>query len=286
MKYYLIVFLFSLGVHAEKLVVNETSKRETYSDLIKKAQNLSLQKDRLQAAKILTRAIRKEHGSARRELLAALKELTEIFYSEKAQQLYELGESIKTSSAPTAIERFGEALKLEFNNVQILRVMARAELSIAACDRALDLSNQALDTNPFEEDIILLKAQSLACLNRSAEVNQLLDQTDYKKSSFRIYFDLVRAQTYLFEEKAQQAESFVDRVISVDSKYPESYYWLALIKAKLKKEALDAKQKYVSLCLNVSADLRRKYQFEPRLCLEKKNIEAEVERELGRQSEG
>ncbi|HEX4922682.1 MAG TPA: hypothetical protein VFV50_01300, partial [Bdellovibrionales bacterium] len=252
--------------------------RETYKDLITAAQNLSLQKDRLQATQILTRALQKEKSlAARKELLTSLGELSEVFYTEKAQHLFELGESLRFDQPALALERYSESLKLEPGNISVLRAMARAQLALGACDRVSETAAQGLELNPYSEELLLLRAQALSCLFKTKDSKLVLDKADTKKSPLRFYFEAVKIQNLVFEDKLGMAEEDLKKLIEQDPAFPESYYWMGQIKMKQKAEPLEWNQKYVRLCQALTPATRRKYVNEPRLCLERKNVEQQIE---------
>jgi hypothetical protein len=113
-----------------KIANKSSAGLETYRDLIQKAQNLTLQRDRLQTSQILLRGLQREtKGSvAYRELARALNELTTVFYTEKAQTYFVSGESLMMAHPHDATAPLQEALKLEEGNVAVLRALARAHL--------------------------------------------------------------------------------------------------------------------------------------------------------------
>ena len=103
---------------------------ETYKDLIQKAQNLTLQRDRLQTSQLLVRGIKREAraSQAAKELMKALDELTTVFYTEKAQTAFVAGDSIIENKPKEAIEHFLTAQRLEDGNLATLRSLTRAYL--------------------------------------------------------------------------------------------------------------------------------------------------------------
>jgi tetratricopeptide (TPR) repeat protein len=268
-----IIMSFSISF----LGVDFAFSQETYKDIISKAKNLSLQKDRLQATKILIRAAQKERGSAKKELIQTLQELSELFYTEKGQQLFELGQSLKFTALSTSIERYQEALQLEPSNVEVLRALTRAHLTLGACERSLEFSQMLLDSNPFDEEHTLLRLQSIFCGNQVAATKETLETADVKRVELKIYFDMMRAQALITEEKLTSAEQLLEKIVLQDKAYPESFLLLANLKKRQKKDFLEPAKKYLDLCKGLNPQTRTKYRFEPRLCTEEKKVEAEVE---------
>ncbi len=263
---------------ASVLTAKSDTLHETYKDLILKAQNLSLQKDRLQATKILVRALTREKGASRKELIQVLKELSEVFYTDKGQQTFELGQSVKDSSLPSALDSYAEALALEPNNTSALKALARGNLALAQCDRSLDYTTQGLQINPFDDELILLKAQGGICSNK-AEYSKLIQELgDLKKSNLKLHADFLKAKALILEGKLPAAEAQLDKILGQDTRFPETYYYLALLKQKQGRDAQEPLRRYVVLCSELGTEGRRKYAVEPRLCLDKAKAEVELEK--------
>jgi hypothetical protein len=159
----------------------------------------------------------------------------------------------------------------------VIKGQGRAQLALGGCEKVSEMAQQGLELNPFSEDLQLLKAQALACLARTKDSKLVAEKIDPKKSPLRFYFDVVKVQNLYFEEKLGMAEEELKRIIESDPNFPESYYWMGQIKTKQKVDPIEWNQKYVKLCQSMTPAIRRKYIFEPRLCLEKKNIEQILE---------
>ncbi|MGE3973148.1 MAG: tetratricopeptide repeat protein [Bdellovibrionales bacterium] len=271
------VVLLAIMVGFFLSAVAPAATQETYRDIIDKAKNLSLQKDRLQATKTLIRAAQKEKGVARKELIQTLQELSEIFYTEKGQQLFELGQSLKYGATPDAIERFQDSLALEPSNVQVLKALARAHLSQNTCEKLPELVQQLTESNPFEEEHVLLRLQSAQCLAQKEVAKQIIDGNEIRRSDLKMYVDLLRAQMLAADEKLNQAEQLLEKLLLVDKKFPETTYWLYQVKRLQKKEFTELGRAYLNLCKNISQPTRNKYRFEPRICNEQKKVEADFE---------
>ena len=138
---------------------------ENHQDLILKAQNLTLQRDRLQTSQILIRGIQREtRGSpAYKDLTKALSDLTTVFYTEKAQSVFSVGEANVESKPKDAVESFQEALRIEDGNVTILKALARVQLSLGDCEKADATLRSAEALDPYSAEVKLLNLQSLAC---------------------------------------------------------------------------------------------------------------------------
>lgn len=113
------LFLSATWVQAQ----TKDKKSETSQDIIEKAQNLILQRDRAQAINILANAIKRESGRSQSvvELKKTLNEIAALFFSDKAQQLYEVGITLKRTDLNQALQKITEALRMEPDNSKIGR---------------------------------------------------------------------------------------------------------------------------------------------------------------------
>lgn len=245
--------------------------RETYREIIHKAQALSLQQEREQVSQVLKRAIENETSKkAEQELLKTLTELTSLFYTEKGQSVFEYGRSLFRSSPQEALQKFQEALKLESNNVSVLSELAKLELYMGKCSDSTATVLKALGLNPYSSDLNLLYAQSLSCSQKNEEALVVLKKVDQSVFSFVIF-----TQIYFAMNEYKQAESHLNLAKVADSKFPETYYWEMQIRKKNGLDISEQAQAYVKLCKAMSLKDIIRYHSEPRTCLESKNIEAE-----------
>lgn len=245
--------------------------RETYKEIIQKAQALSLQQEREQAAQVLKRAIENETAKkAEQELLKTLFELTTLFYTEKGQSIFEYGRSLFRSSPQEALQKFQEALKLEPSNVSILSEIAKLELFTGKCGDATTTVQKALAQNPYSSDLNLLLAQSLSCSQKNEEALMALKKVDQSVFSF-----ITLAQIYFVKNEIKQAESHLNLAKVADPKFPEIYYWEMQIRKKNNLDITEQAQFYVKLCKNLQLKDIVKYHSEPRTCIEAKNVEAD-----------
>jgi predicted Zn-dependent protease len=246
--------------------------RETYKEIIQKAQALSLQQEREQVSQVLKRAIENEKGKkAEQELLKTLSELTTLFYTEKGQSVFEYGRSLFRASPQEALQKFQEALKLEPNNVSILSEIAKIELYTGKCGEATTTVQKALSLNPYSSDLNLLLAQSLSCSQKNDEALLTLKKVNQSVFSFIAF-----AQIYFSKNEIKQAETHLNLAKIADAKFPEVYYWEMQIRKKSNLNITEQAQLYVKLCKNLQLKDLVKYHSEPRTCLEAKNVEAEL----------
>lgn len=240
-------------------------------EVIKKAKNLSLQRDRLQATKILRDAIKEPSRSKvdRNKLRQALNKVSRMFFTAKALQEFEMGRSaaIKEPESMQVISHFEEAHSIEKYNTQPLLGLSKEHLRRSQCKDAIDWANKALEINPYFEESLYLKTLSLACLGEADELQAFAEMNPEIKTWD--YYKLSLAQAYLLEKQYELAETNLSKI--QDSKLPEQYYFKALIK---KAQGLEFKvhiQNYLKHCRNREA-LKKKYKYDPRLCGEREQL--------------
>jgi len=252
----------------KKKAVPQTLERseENYQDLIQKAQNLTLQQDRLQTSQVLIRGIQREsrNSVAHKELVRTLGELTSVFYLEKTQALFATGESLLETKPREALESYIEALKSEDRNVLILKSIARVHLQLNECEKADLRVKSADEVDPYAPEVKLLRLQVLACQKNLELLGVRLVQEELEgveKFAYGLQMldtinrkDLKRARTLLAAWEAQAID------------YPEIYYW----KWQLSKQAgaIDrvAAAKYIQVCLNLTPRKRKAFCLDVDLC--------------------
>jgi len=253
------------------------SPKETYKNLIAKAQQLTLQKERLQAVRILARAAAKEKGRAHAELLSTIDTLAEVFYTEKGQQIYELAESLKESAPPTAIEKLQEALQMEGQNTKVLKSLIRLNIQTQKCQQAEELTDRAYETNPFDKELRLLKIQAGVC-NKSVtteEAKALAEESKNRK--MRIFFDKARAHIFLLNGQPEVALQIIKKIEKIDPRFPELYFVKMRAEESLEQSWFTTGTKYVELCRGLTKEHKRSYSLEPTLCSELGSVEKDLE---------
>lgn len=252
---------------------------EGYKSTISKAQELTLTQERQKVTKILVEALEREprESKAFKELKKTLLSLSELFYTEKAQRVFEAGRSLEESDIGAAIDKFSEALKMEPGNAKVLKELTRSYLTKGECRKSLDHTKEALLQNPFSTEFFLLRLQSKACLSAIEDYQAELANPFVEKESVGIYLDHVQAQALLSAEQPKSALEILERAKIKDGQFPETYYWIIQAKTKLGVPATAEIEKYVSLCKESMNKLRAKYIYEPRTCRELKTVEKQLE---------
>lgn len=265
--------LFSLSA----LSLDKKSKSETYKDLIEKAYNLSLQKDRQQALNILTMALQKERRpSAVTELKRTIDEIAHLFLSDKAQQLYESSVSLRKLDLPQAIQKMSEASRIEPDNLTIVNELARLQIAKGECKSALDTVLTQKKFFSYSEELRLTRAQALACDEKWAEYQKNLDPASIKKSALQKYWLALEVERYFDSKNYVKMQDALAHLKKLDDKYPEVFYWLWKIDHDQRKPNQEFAQKYVMTCKNISANQHRQYMIDPMLCRRVAEVEAEL----------
>lgn len=259
--------LFFIKTGQTKLI-----KSETASDIIEKAQNLSLQKERSQAILLLVNAIKREskkNAPSTKDLQAALERIATIFYSDKAQQLYELGISLKNTDPNLALNKLGEALKIEADNQSIILEQNRIQIAKGECSLAAGNISKHRTINPFSEQVDLLYSQALVCAGQFEPYKQQFRQKfEDKKSAYHPFWGMVEAEYQFKSGQNNKVREISNGIFSKFSVYPEPLYWLW--KAENSEESAN---KYLNLCKSLTVKVQREFMLEPMLCRRTAEIE-------------
>lgn len=264
--------LFAMPLFAQ----TKAPKSETYKDIIEKAYNLSLQKDRQQALIIISNAIQKEsRPQAVAELKKTASELGHLFLSDKAQQLFESGVALRKADLNQAQDKISEALRIESDNLSIVGEMARIYIAKGDCRSAQELANKNIKVIGFDEDLKLALAQSYACQQRWSDYQRLAEPALIKRSPFLKFWLALEVEKHLSGKNYVKAQESLNILRKSDDKYPTTAYlaWkLALLQRKRNAEEA---HKYLMTCKNISANQYRQYMIDPMLCRHLIEVEKE-----------
>lgn len=248
---------------------------ETYQDIIDKAFTLSLQRDRAHAIQVLTQSLKKESskGPPPQELLVALEEVASSFYSDKTQQYFEQALSFRRSEPARSLQKLGEALKFEPDNLQILTEQVRLQIMTGDCGSAATNAEKLFsDFQPLEISRLAL-AQASLCAGKLDRVRKAKESIDSKKSSFQVYWNMVEAELAHRAGQNAAAKEFLSEALKYDPGFPETQFWFWKFEGEMVKVSERAAQKYLSLCKSLSPRAARKYLNEPLLCRRTAEVE-------------
>jgi hypothetical protein len=277
------LLLYTTLVLTQFLVVFNTSgaaagpqKTETAADIIEKSYTLSLQKERSQATLVLVNAIKREskkNPKAAKDLTKALEQVSTIFYSDKAQQLYELAVSMKLSDPALASQKLGDALRMEPDHLGILLAQVRVATELGDCSSALSQAKKIKETNPFSEEVDLSISQAAVCSGQFDTYQQLKTTIDEKKNPLAVHWTAVELEYQFKAGNFIRALELSRGLQKLDPLFPEAYYWEWKAQNELKEKSESSASKYMNLCKGLSARSQRQYIAEPFLCRRTTEIE-------------
>lgn len=243
-------------------------KTETYKDIIEKAYNISLQRDRIQATSLLISALKREtKKEGRKELQTALEKVSTVFYSDKAQQIFETGNSLFWTDPSQAQAKLIDANQLESGNLVVEMTLIRSLLAVNKCSvasRNLEKNQEIID---FFEDLQLLQAQIMICNSKFEEYKiEKQKQNQKRQDEIGLWWSLLDVE-YFF--RSSLFSSAMDALRDLEKKwasYPEIYFWKHKIEVENKVNSEETAQKYTSLCKAISPRQQRSFSRDPWLC--------------------
>lgn len=250
---------------------------ETYKDLIAKAQNLTLQRDRLQASQILLRAIAREpkNSVGYKELTKALQELTTVFYTERAQSAFIAGEANLPLKPKEALESFQESLRLEDGNVTVLKAIARQHLIQGECEKADGFVKSAENLDPYSAEVYLLRLQAWDCAKATSFLEEKLFTSDAQLIGVEPYVRGLQMRELIRKSEFKKAKTTLEKWAAGSKDYPEVSYWtFELSKAQGSAPDKAAAARYVQLCQNLTPRKRKSYNLDVDLCKARETVEA------------
>lgn len=235
---------------------------------VTKSRELLVQKDRLGAIQVLLRAIEESKKDAEKsELIKELKNTSTIFLTEDGQKTFELAESLLYTASSGADAKYDEALAREPNNLQVVLGRVRSRLAKNDCAGAEDILIDADKINPYSLERKYLRTRVAACLKRPIKKSE----PEIQKSELKQFWTLLQAQALVENQKLREAQDLLKELGDWDM--PEVSYWRFKSLDIESSDAVDFAQKYIDQCKALSASVRRKYKWEPRLCFH--DVEAE-----------
>lgn len=252
-------------------------------DLIEKAQNLILQKERGAAIQLLVGALRRESpkSAAAKEMKAALAGMTTLFFSDKSQQLYELALTFRRTDVTQAQQRVAEALRQEPQNSLLIAEAGRLSIMRGDCASAQDLLRRAKEKNPFDELILLTLAQAALCQSDIPEYASVRSLADAAKGPYAREWAALEVERALIEKAESRARENIENLLKTEAGHPEIQFWRYQLEKNSEKKKAHA-LKYAHGCKSMPLSVARKYLNEVSIC--RRLIE--IEEFLGAKSDG
>lgn len=222
-------------------------------------------KKRWKALDLIQQVYKSEKKNPAKQILSLkAQEVAELFFFDKAQQKYESAMSLTVSDPSSVPSELEQAKKLEPDNLKIDLAIVRMHLANKDCLMATEGLKKWLDYAELIELIALAKAQINLCAGNIT--------LSYSQGS-GIFWLNVELERLLKNGLYARAFELANQAIQIDSKFPESYYWLWKAESAMKTKAEFNASKYISLCKGLTSRQRTRYQAEPNLCLRVTEVE-------------
>jgi hypothetical protein len=231
-----------------------------------------VERKRSEALQILLSALQAETSAFRRdEIEAELAKVSQIFLTNEGQRLFEMAESSRHAAKSGYLAQYEEALKLEPQNSKILSAYILALISNKKCRAAAEQIGQLDATDPYLQEIKLLKFKQQICLDVAAITMEQETELESQKE-LMFYKKTLRAQVAFNKGQFESALNFARAASRIDDRYATPYYWAWKILAK-DNAGVDEAQRFLSLCKNISPEMRRKYSYDPEICSSSEEVE-------------
>ncbi|MDZ4677253.1 MAG: hypothetical protein SGI74_07045 [Oligoflexia bacterium] len=237
--------------------------------ILREAENLSLNHDRILASNVLQRNLKKASTADTPVLREKLLQLSKLFYTDEGFRAHLSGKELFAQQKyADALEKFQEADELEKGNTDVLHMLIISQVQLKKTALALVEHKRAIQMCPID---IELQKDYLMILVAQEKWKEAIEQADllakeYNDTSTQTQKDRGHA-LYELTLKHDAKKAF-EGAVHKDPRFPEPYYYLSLIKEKI--EAQKLLTKYVNLCKDKSS---MKYERELNLC--SKQLEAE-----------
>lgn len=260
------------------ILISSLLNADPVTSAVEEAQGLALKKNRQEAAQVLNKAIEAAAPPlrGRSRLIDVQAGIAKVFFTDKGQKLYELGQSTMYESPDLAMNQYKEALALEDNNILILDNMARIQLSKGDCAGAVQTLQKARALFPFAPEPAVLELRALVCQKNFEAFREKIKALPALEKEQEPFVQYLVAQDFLQQKMWRKATDILVKVSEEEPQFPEAYYLLTRAGAELSRDTDGAAQKYVSLCKGLTLRVRKRFSLEPRLCVNVKEVEDEL----------
>lgn len=262
------------------------AKGEGYKDLIIKAQNLVLQKERPQAVSLLAQALiiggHTEAGVA--EIKRALGSISRLFILEKAQQSYELGISLLKQDPVQASRILKSGLSLEPDNLVLLLAIGRLEIAKKDCAAAGETYLRIPSSLRADEEVALFSAQIAVCAGKP--IPSVSDPARRPSGgTLSLYWSLLEIKTLA---EAQNTAKIREILLALEKnpsakRHPDIQYWQGRLSSgsqpNQEHQGLDLVQKYILRCKGLTLGQLREFLMDPYLCYRVSNFEKDLNKD-------
>lgn len=279
--YIFVVFFILSAPAAKKEKASNHEAAENYQDLISKAQNLMLQKDRSQAMALLEKALNQlsPKSSGYVEVKNNISLLSRVFISEKAQQMYELALSTQRQDSAQSLSKINEALKIEPDHLLLLLTQSKVYLSRLDCKGAADTMGRVPNSLFTDSDVILNLRQIKICQLRKNESEvtippQVITDVNHEKE----IWTLINIEEFVTSKQWDRAQEKINFALSLKMNHPDFYYWQYKLAKPSDKNRSILAQKYILNCKNMSTKTIRSFSQDPFLCSKVNETEEDLKK--------
>ena len=243
--------------------------------VLERAQQLTLAQNREGAVQAILSGIRTEKpGSANaKRWIKALGDATEIFYSEKAQKLYLEAEAQAELRPKAAIDHLEDVRRMEPGNVRVLRTLAHVRLLENECPSGATVIAEGLRMNPFAMDLQVAEIYGAIC---SGKIGIAKDLILKRSETFKILRGGNELSQIWLAAQKKDSEDLRKRSLdfyNVDPDNPEAIYWVLHSGVQTPQQRKDLSEKFLVACTRDSSSVRRKYNWIPTVCTQRKEVE-------------
>jgi tetratricopeptide (TPR) repeat protein len=254
----------------------EVLSQETFRDIIRKAELLALQKDRTQSTQILISAIKKEEkqNANRLELQKTLDQISSIFFTDNAQQVYETGVLLKEKDPVGAVEKLNEALRLDPKNFLVYLTLAKIYLAQFDCGKSKSQLEAAQAVNPYNSELDILLVYQTMCYKKPI-VSTIFKKNNQKNSPYQLNWLTLEITNFFNTPNFDtiKIKELISNLQKIDPNYPEIYYYLFLVDGLRTQNGKLSGERYIKNCKDLNFKKDKIYGSEPWLCVRITEVE-------------
>lgn len=206
-----------------------------------------------------------------------------VFYSDNGQKLYEKALALLTVHTSQARALLQEAEQVEPYNRALLQAQIQVELFDGKCRAALAKINLLDPRYQMATGVEALNIQALLCVGDIASSEERLKELE-KKPTAALPHAYLAAKLRLSQNDFAGVEKWLLKFEHNQTDFPEVEYLKWRSAKKTSAEAAGAANKYLQMCQDIGPKIRRKYFWEPRICGQV--VEVEAERQVPKESIG
>lgn len=264
-----ISLIFILGLN-QVFTISLYAKPLNFHAIEAKAQSMVLQKKRGPALLLIRQQMDETRNKNNKEKLLELQvSLSELFISEKTQQVYEGAMSLVGKDNPGAMNRLMDAKTLESDNMKVVTALAKLAIIQGQFDLAEKTLETAIKWGYKTDEVLTLLGASYLGVNKLKEFDELKPHN--VQSSRWGLLELERA--FKAKDSVRIANGLI-QLARLDPQHPELQYW----KFKTDNAQIESARKYLEECKKLFSSAQREYRLDPFLCQRVGEVEAGVEK--------